>query len=735
MIQRILLLVAACAAFSTLPTPPLRAQSGDEAIHKRGRLWEIVRNDGYIGSAGAWDFLTSAPMGLYPGFEGYTHPVGSEFNAYPGVYVNANFHNFRSGVWIVAKDIQTPGPPPTFTPILSDYELYYAGMQGDAFGIEAKRDPIALTKNYQGSVGFDARLPEEQTAATWITNTGITVTRKSSVWSYPGYSDFIIYDYTFRNAGEMVSTQTGTKVSGFPAQRLSPIYIVFHSGIAVSTKSQINFHDNLDGVAAGGFGYVQTTFHDFYHAEDNGTLVYSTNYNGGAAPPPWDGTVIKSNESWKKIFGNELLSPSAFGWLALYASPATNPAKPRPRPEAPDVLRIDSHKGGEFPAGEKLDLERFLPSNRPKKLFYQFVTTPDTTGGGKLPNAGNRMNFYTQSYGPYTLQTGDSLRFIIAEIAGVLDYHDAIAGGNGNYPDSTIAAIRRNAAHARDAVKWGMGATINGIPLAADVPEPPPAPNTAAANASKGTDTAAIAVTWDKLAETTTLSDGMGNAFYHGAADLKGYRIYRSTDFQFVSQTQSSVLRGAARDLLVDISASQFAQYWDVSTNRYKFVDHNVQFGFRYGYYVQAYWQPSTWTSANGTVVTTLGELASGPTNMTAPAAAAPGPVYSMDVFVAPNPFVYGDPQRSFIQNGNPYGIEFRNLPDACAIRIYTLTGDLVRTLEHRPDAAGSVYGSEPWDQKSNSGLIVAPGLYVYRVTSTTSGLDKSFTGKLMIIR
>ncbi len=83
----------------------------------------------------------------------------------------------------------------------------------------------------------------------------------------------------------------------------------------------------------------------------------------------------------------------------------------------------------------------------------------------------------------------------------------------------------------------------------------------------------------------------------------------------------------------------------------------------------------------------------------------------------------------------NPYAIEFRNLPEKATIRIYTLAGDLVRTIEHAPDARGNVYGSESWDQKTDSGLLVAPGLYVYHVQPNVAEVSGTFTGKLMIIR
>jgi hypothetical protein len=58
-----------------------------------------------------------------------------------------------------------------------------------------------------------------------------------------------------------------------------------------------------------------------------------------------------------------------------------------------------------------------------------------------------------------------------------------------------------------------------------------------------------------------------------------------------------------------------------------------------------------------------------------------------------------------------------------------------VRTLEHAPDVRGNVFGSETWDQKTDSGLLVAPGLYIYHVQPDVPGVSGTFTGKIMIIR
>ena len=707
------------------------AQTMTEQSHKRGKLWENISSDGWIGSLGAWDFLVSMPLGLYPGFKDYYHPVGNE-NKAVNTYANANFHNFRSGCWIVAKDLMTPGPPPKNAPTPTDYQAFLSGLQEDTYGIELPLKNLPMRTNYIESPDFDPLLPEEMTEITFHTNTGVSVTRRTYVWSFPGYSDFIIYDYLFENTGIMVSDFTSAVVPDFPQQELKDLYFVFHSGISVSTKSNINFGAELSPIHAGGFGWEKKWYHDYYHSFDDGTLVFSTNFNGGKEPPPWwDASALKENQIWKNYFGEELMSPSAFGWLALYASPRDG--QPRTSPK-PDVLRIDSHKGGRF-QGMDLDLEKMTIGNfRPKKTFYDFAQVPDLQD--KLGNTGNRFNFFTFSYGPYNLSPGQQARFILAEIAGCLDYRDVVNGDpQGHFPDSTIMAIRRNAVFARNAVKWGMGEEVNGMLLAADIPEPPPGPNCVAANVSYSTEVPLVRVAWDKAAETAVIKDASGGVFYDGSTDLDGYRIYRSSDFQFLNETEPPVFRGAYWDLILDIPRAEFAKYWNESEQQYILMDSTVVFGFRCGYYVAAYNKnPRPWTSANGTVVTDLPALQNGDYNRTNPVAASPGPVNTFDIYVVPNPYIFNDPDRSFGIN-DPYRIEFRSLPESCTIRIYTLSGDLISTIEHEPDRFGNLSGSAVWNQKSDSGLQVAPGLYIYHIESRVPGVNSRLTGKIMIIR
>lgn len=710
------------------------AQARDDVQHRRGKLWETIWNTGYYGDPGAWDFLSNRPKGLYPGFTGFHHPVGNEFLAV-NTFANANHHNFRSGIWIVSRDMLTPGNPPDFPPQSTPFELYKVG--NESYGVQENRPNILLHENFLESDDFDPKLPEEMSEATFETNIGLTAEQRTYVWGFPNYDDFIIFDYIFTNTGNIVSTSTGDVVPNTDQfqQTLKEVYFVFESAVSVSTKSQINFYTDLDCVQAGAFGWQPETYHDFYEVTSDETLTFSYNYNGGIRPPPNNCGHIKENEQWKRFFGDELQSPSAFGQLALYASPKELGGAERSSAK-PDVLRIESHKGGTF-KGQDIDHERFKHSggnNLPKKQFYDFAREPSLQEG--LGNKGDRFNFFFHIYGPYTIAPGESVRFVLAEIAGAMDYQEAVAGDTLAFPDSTIAAIYRNADHARNAVNWGMGASVDGMPLAADVPEPPPAPNTVSVNASVGSEFAAIAVTWDDVAETTTTRDGAGNVYYDGASDLDGYRIYRSRDFQYnPGNPGEPTFRGAWWNLIADVPISEVDQYWDEQLGLYKIVDEDVDFGFQYGYYVAAYdSDPRPWTSANGTVVSDLPELESGEYNRSQAASASVGPVESFDIYVAPNPFVFGDPERSF-GISDPYRIEFRNLPEQALIRIYSLAGDLVKTINHRPDEIGNVFGSAAWDQRSDSGLLVAPGVYIYYIESRTEGVSDNMTGKIMIIR
>jgi len=105
-------------------------------------------------------------------------------------------------------------------------------------------------------------------------------------------------------------------------------------------------------------------------------------------------------------------------------------------------------------------------------------------------------------------------------------------------------------------------------------------------------------------------------------------------------------------------------------------------------------------------------------------------------VRVVPSPFRQ---MNNLADTGEWKRLSFENIPAQCTIRIYTLAGELVQTLEHNG------YGSEAWgsstNDKSNYMLTrfaanVMPGIYLYHIESHVTGHEgEAAKGKFAIIK
>lgn len=91
-------------------------------------------------------------------------------------------------------------------------------------------------------------------------------------------------------------------------------------------------------------------------------------------------------------------------------------------------------------------------------------------------------------------------------------------------------------------------------------------------------------------------------------------------------------------------------------------------------------------------------------------------------VAVVPNPYVGAaswEPPLLFRSGRGERRIYFINLPSKCTIRIYTVRGYLVQTIEH--DAALD-NGQAPWNLVSKDGMDVSYGVYIYHVEAPGIG-------------
>ena len=101
-------------------------------------------------------------------------------------------------------------------------------------------------------------------------------------------------------------------------------------------------------------------------------------------------------------------------------------------------------------------------------------------------------------------------------------------------------------------------------------------------------------------------------------------------------------------------------------------------------------------------------------------------------VYVVPNPYVATssfEPASTYTVGRGERRIYFMNLPPTCTIRIYTITGALVQTIEHDSSVDD---GQEPWDLTSRDGMDVAFGVYLFHIDAPGVG---SSVGRFALIK
>ncbi len=294
------------------------------------------------------------------------------------------------------------------------------------------------------------------------------------------------------------------------------------------------------------------------------------------------------------------------------------------------------------------------------------------------------------SFGPFDLNVGDTINFTVGEILG--------EGINGLLENADrLDWLRQNDFH---------------------VPSPPPMPPVRADIRDHE-----VLFRWNalpgQLNPETYFDPYRGDS---AAVPFEGYRIYKST----------TSARGPWTLL---------AQY-DIPDNDYfentgldsMYIDLGLLNNFEYYYTVTAFSKPditinfpSQESSRNANALTII------------PGPAPPAEVGK--VAVVPNPY-RGD--IAYYQYNPPWErpgstrdrwleqdrrVQFINLPAQCEIRIYTVAGDLVRTLTHNSYEKGF----EDWNLTSDIGQAVASGIYLFTVQNIKS--SEVQTGKFVIIK
>jgi hypothetical protein len=99
---------------------------------------------------------------------------------------------------------------------------------------------------------------------------------------------------------------------------------------------------------------------------------------------------------------------------------------------------------------------------------------------------------------------------------------------------------------------------------------------------------------------------------------------------------------------------------------------------------------------------------------------------------VVPNPYFAAsafEGQNTFSSGRGPREIQFRYLPSECTVRIYSVAGELVKTIYHSSPLES---GTGRWNLLTEDNLSAAYGVYIYHVDAPNIGQK---IGKLAIVK
>ena len=349
------------------------------------------------------------------------------------------------------------------------------------------------------------------------------------------------------------------------------------------------------------------------------------------------------------------------------------------------MIRPYSHQwwNWESDPASDLDVYNYLAGRHPATQLYRYAPHPWDLGAAEFDYR------FLSIVGPFSIASGDTLKLVW--VAGV---GQGLNGDVDNYwrGGKWVHGLRH-------VIEWAYKAYYAGSehsdplhPSDPDsdvhwyIPVPPPSP-LLRYSAQQG----AVTLLWDDTPERTP--DPL-----KGYVDFAYYVIYRA------------MYEPSGWVLLDTVFADENGNY------AHSYVDTTVKPGFPYYYVVTAVDEDGLASAKNNYMKDSEGN----PLVLVIPSEV--GTVE--DVIVVPNPYLGAAPWTATEIADK---IEFQNIPSKCIIKIYTLSGDLVRVLKNEMGQ-----GSLAWNLLSKSGQKVVSGVYIYKV-ETPDGDYK--VGKFMILK
>ena len=549
----------------------------------------------------------------------------------------------------------------------------------------------------------------DQLIESWIrTSVGITIHQKVFAFSQVNHDDYMLYDWTFKNTTGQYTTPGGLQVD-LPAQTLNGVYFALAAWV------------NQD---MGNFGWSTT-----YGEQEGDSLRVAYNY------PAWN------RGQQYDTFGNPdpttgfIKEPSYVGIAILHVDKSVDdPTDDREQPHVfasglqkyttskqhdqddPTVTELEYssfHYG--FPELVEGQKAYYFGLNVPAEGRVRYQSRMDERKIKWVQDATKGRGAIYMSLGPFDeMKAGDDFRVVFAVVGGSLsremrwdigrrwkngtltwEGEDKIPPVGQAFPDLIPTAVDRAkdnwVATGKDSLfqniynaEWAVQHNYN-------VPKAPPPPSIEVWGRPDR-----VQIVWGSESES--------------ASDFAGYRVYRAVGSPDTTFTMIHESPGNTAHSFDDITAQRGVSYYYAVT---AFDDGSqnqpgIENGLRPGESVES-----------GILYNRTTE----PVSLTR----APGNTLA-DIRVVPNPYNITAAEAGLQFPGENDKILFAGLPPECTIRIFTISGDLIKVLEHTDGS-----GDEPWsDLTTETRQIVVSGVYIAHV-ETPSG-ESSFV-KFVIVR
>jgi len=163
-------------------------------------------------------------------------------------------------------------------------------------GTVTKMTNFPLNSDGTWNASYDPTEAEEIITSSVKTPYGITITRVSRVWSYPGYDGFIIYDYKFENTGDRYKG-----IAGNIPDTLSDIAVSWVESLFPSYVYENPLGDYTQAASKQLSRFDLKRYMQYVHSPDG--RPEPTNYAAWSA---------------KGTYGGGLTAPAAVGYMLLY---------------------------------------------------------------------------------------------------------------------------------------------------------------------------------------------------------------------------------------------------------------------------------------------------------------------------------------------------------------------------------------------------------------------------------